>query len=83
MLYEIAEKQNISAERRIVASMASYEIIADNGGKPEVDEIFHEYASAYLKAISLSRRYLYVAIYKNCKLIEEYGPNESLSTVNR
>ena len=63
--------------------MASYEIIADNGGKPEVDEIFHEYAPAYLKAISLSRRYLYVAIYKNNQMIEEYGPNESLLAMNR
>ena len=55
--------------------MSTFEVIADNGKQPEVDEIFTEYLPAYKTAVQLSTRYLYVAVYKNSRLIEEYGPN--------
>ena len=57
--------------------MATFEVIADNGQQTEVDEIFREYLPAYNSATLLSKTYLYVAIYKNNKLIEEFGPNEN------
>ena len=58
--------------------MPTFEVVADNGTKPEVDEVFTEHAVAYKAATSLSHSYLYVALYKNCRLIEEFGPNEEV-----
>lgn len=55
--------------------MSTFEVVADNGKKPEMDEIFTDHLTAYKTAIQLSTRYLYVALYKNNRLIEEYGPN--------
>ena len=55
--------------------MSTFEVVADNGKQPEMDEIFTDHLTAYKTAIRLSARYLYVALYKNNRLIEEYGPN--------
>ena len=58
--------------------MASFEVVADNGKTPIVDEVYYEYATAHTKTVALSKKYLYVSLYKNNRLIEEYGPNEKV-----